>query len=151
MPGPPVPASECLRGLPATEAPHAPWAAPSATPPALRPSPAPSPPLFTAIFSTRELSPGRETRGRTTPLIAHWPTCQSPAPQVPHCANGAPPGCDSGRPCPFRGFAPRSPSFGSAAMGSRRERQRHDAARVTGKVWLKHRRVQKKVSRQRGS
>lgn len=81
MPVPRVPASECVRGLPATAAPHAPRLPPR---PLRRPSAPPQlplPPLFTAIISTRELSPGRETSGRTTPLIVHWPACQSPAPR----------------------------------------------------------------------
>lgn len=123
MPGPRVPASECLRGLPAAAAPHAPRAAPSAAPPALRPLP--TPPLFTAIISTRELSPGRETSGPAPPPAAHWPACRGPAPRAPHCANGAPRGRDPWPRRPLRGFAPRAPSFGSAVkarVAGRRER-----------------------------
>lgn len=96
MPGPRVPASEYLRELPATAAPHAPRAAPSAAPPALRPLPSSLPSLFTAIISTRELSPGRKTSRRTTPLIAHWPACQSPAPRSRNAPTAHLPGRDLG-------------------------------------------------------
>lgn len=154
MPGPGVPASECLRGIPATADPHAPRAAPLAASPALRPLPRP-PPIFTAIISTRELSPGRETSGQATPPIAHWYAYYSPAPRAPHCANGAPPGRDPWPLRPLRGFAPRAPSFGSAETRRQSAGRREGAGaerrgRIAGKVWLSHKRVQK-ISRQRDS
>lgn len=150
MPGPRVPASECLRGLPATAAPHAPRAAPSAAPPALRPSSAPSPLYLPPSSARASCHRGARRAGgpRLSPPIGSPVMAPPPGPALRQRRTSRP---RPGPLCPLRGFAPQAPTFGSAATAGRSERQRHDAARVTGKVWLRHRRVQKKVSRQRGS
>lgn len=80
MPGPGVPASECLRGIPATADPHAPRAAPLAASPALRPLPK-SPSLYLPPSSARaSCHQGARQASRPHPLSPIGPPTIAPPP-----------------------------------------------------------------------
>lgn len=96
MPVPRVPASECVRGLPATAAPHAPRPPPRPLRRPSAPSPAPSPPsIYRHHQHARAVTGARDERADHA---SYRPLARlsEPRPQVPHCANGAPPGRDPG-------------------------------------------------------
>ena len=118
MPETPVPASESQNGIPGRRAlpgprPPTSWSYPLCCLPTSS-APSPDPPLFTAIISTRELSPERETTEHGhAPCPPIGPPAGAPPPG-PRIAPTAQRWALTRHRHPLRGFAPRLPSLGLA-------------------------------------